>query len=48
MHRVLTYTSKNEFYSIDISRDFSETKPQIDDVGISTAEGDFEEEKSTD
>jgi nitrate reductase beta subunit len=47
-YRVLTYTSKNEFYVIDISKSKKPNSITADDLGISTAEGDSEEEKTSD
>jgi len=44
-YRVLTYTSKNELYVIDIGKSKKQIPITTDDVGISTAEVDSEEEK---
>lgn len=47
-HRVFTFTSKNEFFVIDISK--SNTKVQqtllLDDEGILISENDIEDEAS--
>ena len=42
-----TYTSKNEFYVIDLSKDKKNEhkSDSSEDIGISTADYDFEESK---
>ena len=45
---MFTYTSKNEFYVIDLLKDKKQQMIKVDgeDIGISTADCDFEESKS--
>jgi len=42
-HRVLTYTSKNEFYVIDIKKTKSHSQSVMDDDGIQGADADSDE-----
>lgn len=48
-YRMFTYTSKNEFYVVDLFKDKKQSQIKVDgeDIGISTADCDFEESKST-
>lgn len=44
-YKAFTYTSKNEFYVIDIAKSKQEAHIQSDDVGISTTELDSEDDR---
>ena len=45
---MFTYTSKNEFYVIDLFKDKKPQQMEGEDIGISTADFDYEESKSVD
>lgn len=47
-YKAFTYTSKNEFYVIDITKSKQEQQVQSEDVGISTTELDSEDERGPD